>query len=63
MIELRWNGDVLEQRTRFVCVDAAGAFCEFTEWSAWHPVPRVEDSVEPVVGPNIPKTLPVQEEQ
>lgn len=39
MIELRWNGGILEQRTRMPRVDANGAFCDFTDWSEWHPVP------------------------
>mgnify|MGYP006327534271 CR=1 FL=1 len=62
MIELRWNDGVLEQRTRIPRVDANGAFCDFTAWSEWHRVPDIDEVVEPIVGPNIPKTLPVSEE-
>lgn len=48
MIEIRWVKDYqgfmqLQQRTRNVCVDAAGAFCQFTEWSEWQAVPIVHD--------------------
>lgn len=48
MIEIRWVTDgkgnlQLQQRTRLICSDAAGAFCEFTEWSEWQSVPIVHD--------------------
>lgn len=49
MIEIRWVTDdsgsmQLQQRTRSVFVDAAGAFCGFAEWSDWQAVPIVHDS-------------------
>lgn len=44
MIELRWNNGILEQRTRVPRTDATGAFCDFTEWTDWHPVPVVTQS-------------------
>jgi hypothetical protein len=54
MIELRWNGGVLEQRTRNLCVDATGAFCQFTEWSEWHLVPTAtKPDGEPLLPPFI----------
>lgn len=62
MIELRWFDGVLHYRERGFQVDASGAFCGVTEWSDWKRVPHDED-IEPIVGPNIPKTLPVSEEQ
>jgi hypothetical protein len=54
MIELRWSRGVLEQRTRHVCSDAAGAFCQFTDWSEWHPVPIVP---EPNGEPSLPSGI------
>ena len=49
MIEIRWVKDdqgymQLQHRTRNVSVDAAGAFCQFTEWSEWQAVPIVRDA-------------------
>ena len=59
MIELRWNNGVLEQRTRLPRVDANGAFCSFTAWSVWYPVPTAptpeSETIEPIVGANIPE--------
>lgn len=60
MIELRWNNGVLEQRTRIPQVNITGAFCDYTPWSEWHPVPDIDEVVEPIVGPNIPKILPLE---
>lgn len=51
MIELQWvmthNTPQLCQRTREIVVDASGAFCGFTEWSEWTPVPTIWVPKEP----------------
>lgn len=43
MLEIRWvdcDGALqLQQRTRMPTVDCNGAFCGFTQWSAWTQVP------------------------
>lgn len=47
MIELRWNGGVLEQRIRRPMVRPNGHYW-FDAWSRWHPVPNVPNpDVEP----------------
>ena len=51
MVEIRWVKDnqgfmQLQQRTRGICRDASGAFCELTEWSEWQAVPIVHDPHE-----------------
>jgi len=58
MIELRWNGRILEQRTRMPRVNADGSFCDFTAWSEWHPVPTAIEELEPTVGAQLPKAFP-----
>lgn len=43
MIELRWNGRVLEQRKCFPQGDASGAISGYSDWTAWHPVPLLDE--------------------